>query len=71
MAQRSSQVVQEALESYTNPPNFRASQVTQEVLESYTNPPNFRVSQVVLEVLRTVAGSSTGISSAACSVFLG
>jgi hypothetical protein len=65
---RATQVVQEVIESYTNPTHVRSTQVVQEVIESYTNPTHFRCTQVVLEVLRTV-DTTTGFSNAITSVF--
>jgi len=60
MAQRSSQVVQETLEAYSDATHTRVSQVVQETLETYSNPTNTRVSQVVVEVLYLIAPVISG-----------
>jgi hypothetical protein len=61
-SERATQVVQQALESYTNATNARATQVVQQALESYTNPTSARATQVVIQVLRSVVDASGGAS---------
>lgn len=55
MAARTSQVVHQALFSYSNATTLRASQVVTSVVFTYTDATTLRASQVVLQVLRTLS----------------
>ncbi|RWB68358.1 hypothetical protein [Mesorhizobium sp.] len=61
MAARTTQVVKETIESYSDATNLRTTQVVQETLLGYSNPATtVRATQVVIEVLRAQASITLG-----------
>ena len=63
MAERVTQIVEEALISYSNPTSLRVTQGVKEALISYSNPTSILASQVVIEVLRSEADAGGGARS--------
>jgi len=70
MTERSTQVVQQVLETYNTAGTVRSTQVVQQALLTYATSGNVRSTQVALQVLRTVS-SITATSRGGASMSMG